>query len=235
MAHSKKQKCIQNLSSRKYTCEWFKYKCSLCKLRFMSRKDKLNHELGFHCLKRRGSNFILKFYSHHLRPFFIFSHVSVFSFLWWSLNLFKELFGIIRRKKFVTKVGVKMLAYFHGQAKMLKWKYLVNEVKRGNFITKKLNPNQIIKMSVIVQYKRWQANMSSVLSVRHVAESHLIKNFPWWPTVNSVQDDMQVGQLWERTKNEIIWTPMKFGYAYFARKRIFVSLLTKTLKSLNLI
>ena len=52
--------------SRKYTYEWFKYKCSLCKLRFMSRKDKLNHELGFHCLKRRGSNFILQFYSHYL-------------------------------------------------------------------------------------------------------------------------------------------------------------------------
>ena len=68
MAHSKTQKC-----TRKYTCEWFKYKCSLCKLRFMSRKDKLNHELGFHCLKRHGSNFILKFYSHHLRPILIFS------------------------------------------------------------------------------------------------------------------------------------------------------------------
>jgi len=233
MAHSKTQKCTQKFSSRKYTCEWFKYKCSLCKLRFMSRKDKLNHELGFHCLKRRGSNFILKFYSHHLRPILIFSHGQVnfsvfFSFfiLWWSLNLFKELFGIIRRKKFVTKVGAKMLAYFHGKAKMSKWKYLVNEVKRGNFITKTLNPNQIIKMSVIAQYKRWQANMSSVLSVRHVAESHSIKNFPWWPTVNSVRDDMQVGQLWERTKNEIIWTLMKFGYAYFAQKRIFVSPLT---------
>ena len=60
MAHSKTQ--TRNFSSQKYTNEWFKYKCSLCKLRFMSRKDKLNHELGFHCLKRRGSNFTICFF-----------------------------------------------------------------------------------------------------------------------------------------------------------------------------
>ena len=99
MAHSKTQKCTQKFSSRKYTCEWFKYKCSLCKLRFMSRKDKLNHELGFHCLKRRGSNFILKFYSHHLRPILIFSHgqvnFSVFFFIFYFVMKFESLQRII--------------------------------------------------------------------------------------------------------------------------------------------
>ena len=44
LAHSKAHE------NRRY--EMFKYKCSLCKLCFMTRKEKLNHELGFHCLKR---------------------------------------------------------------------------------------------------------------------------------------------------------------------------------------